>query len=183
MDDKATREELKQLIGKTIAEGPVKLASGKVSNFYIDGRLTTLSGRGLDLISRLLFERMAALDVVAVGGPTMGADPIVGGVLVESARRGRPLNGFLIRKEPKGHGMQRWVEGPDIPQGARVAIVEDVVTTGGSALKAVEGLRTQYKPDIVRVYAIVDRLEGAGDALKAAGLAFEALFTRADFGR
>ena len=182
-DIKAAREDLKKLIGKTIAEGPVKLASGKVSNFYIDGRLTTLSGRGLELISRLLFERMKPLEITAVGGPTMGADPIVGGVLVESAKQGKPLNGFLIRKEPKGHGMQRWVEGPDIPEGARIAIVEDVVTTGGSAIKAIEGLRTQYKPNIVKVYAIVDRMEGAADALKAAGLSFEALFTKADFGR
>lgn len=182
-DNAAAREELKRLISATIASGPVKLASGKVSNFYIDGRLTTLSGRGLELISRLLFERMAELNVTAVGGPTMGADPIVGGVLVESAKRGRPLNGFLIRKEPKGHGMQRWVEGPDIPAGARVVIVEDVVTTGGSALRAIEALRTQYKPEIVRVYAIVDRLEGASEALKAAGLSFEALFTRQDFGK
>lgn len=182
-DLKAAREELKQLIGKTIAEGPVKLASGKMSDFYIDGRLTTLSGRGLELMSQLFYERIAKLDVVAVGGPTMGADPVVAGIIVESARQGKALSGFLIRKEPKGHGMQRWVEGPDIPDGARVAIVEDVVTTGGSAIKAIEGMRTQYKPNIVRVYAIVDRMEGAAEALKAAGFAFEALFTKADFGR
>lgn len=182
-DLKAAREELKKLIGKTIAEGPVKLASGKMSDFYIDGRLTTLSGRGLELMSQLFYERIKALDVVAVGGPTMGADPVVAGIIVESARQGRPLNGFLIRKEPKGHGMQRWVEGPNIPDGARVVIVEDVVTSGGSAIKAIEGLRTQYKPQIVKVMALVDRMEGASEALKNAGLEFEALFNRKDFGR
>ncbi|MCC6150040.1 MAG: orotate phosphoribosyltransferase [Planctomycetes bacterium] len=182
-DLKAAREELKQLIGKTIAEGPVKLASGKMSDFYIDGRLTTLSGRGLELMSQLFYERIAKLDVVAVGGPTMGADPVVAGIIVESARQGKALSGFLIRKEPKGHGMQRWVEGPALADGARVVIVEDVVTSGGSAIKAIEGLRTQYKPNIVKVMALVDRMEGASDALKAAGFEFEALFNRKDFGR
>lgn len=79
-----------------------------MSDFYIDGRLTTLSGRGLELMSQLFYERIARLDVVAVGGPTMGADPVVAGIIVESARQGKPLSGFLIRKEPKGHGMQHW---------------------------------------------------------------------------
>jgi orotate phosphoribosyltransferase len=134
-------------------------------------------------MSQLFYERIKALDVVAVGGPTMGADPVVAGIIVESARQGRPLNGFLIRKEPKGHGMQRWVEGPNIPDGARVVIVEDVVTSGGSAIKAIEGLRTQYKPQIVKVMALVDRMEGAAEALKNAGMEFEALFSRKDFGR
>jgi orotate phosphoribosyltransferase len=134
-------------------------------------------------MSRLFYERIRPLDVVAVGGPTMGADPVVAGIIVESARQGHPLNGFLIRKEPKGHGMQRWVEGPNIPDGARVVIVEDVVTSGGSALKAIEGMRTQYKPHIVKVMALVDRMEGAAEALKNAGFEFEALFNRRDFGR
>ncbi|HRJ78254.1 MAG TPA: orotate phosphoribosyltransferase [Planctomycetota bacterium] len=182
-DLKAAREELKQLIGKTIAEGPVKLASGKMSDFYIDGRLTTLSGRGLELMSRLFYERIKALNVVAVGGPTMGADPVVAGIIMESARQGAPLSGFLIRKEPKGHGMQRWVEGPALADGARVVVVEDVVTSGGSALKAIEGLRTQYKPNIVKIMALVDRMEGAQEALTKAGFEFEALFNRRDFGR
>ncbi|KAA0208783.1 orotate phosphoribosyltransferase [bacterium] len=179
----AAREELKQLIGRTIAEGPVKLASGKMSDFYIDGRLTTLSGRGLELMSRLFYERIKALNVVAVGGPTMGADPVVAGIIMESARQGAPLSGFLIRKEPKGHGMQRWVEGPALADGARVVVVEDVVTSGGSALKAIEGLRTQYKPNIVKIMALVDRMEGAQEALTKAGFEFEALFSRRDFGR
>lgn len=177
------REELRRRIGETIASGPVKLASGKMSDFYIDGRLSTLSGLGLPLISRLLFARIRELNVVAVGGPTMGADPIVAGVMMESALQGQPLNGFLIRKEPKGHGMQRWVEGPALADGARVVLVEDVVTSGGSALRAIEGLRSQYRPEIVKVFALVDRQEGAAETFAKASIPFEALFTRKDFGR
>lgn len=176
-------DELKALVKATIAEGPVKLASGATSDFYIDGRLTSLSGRGLELVSRLMWQRIAGLNIAAVGGPTMGADPIIAGIMQEAARQGSHINGFIIRKEAKGHGMQKLVEGPPLAEGARVVIVEDVVTSGGSAITAIEKLMSQYKPRVVKVLAIVDRLSGAAENLKKAGLEFEALFTRADFGR
>ncbi|MCC6464933.1 MAG: orotate phosphoribosyltransferase [Planctomycetes bacterium] len=176
-------EELKRLVKATVAEGTVKLASGATSDFYIDGRLTTLTGRGLHLASRLLWERIRGLNIVAVGGPTMGADPIIAGILVESAAQGAPVNGFIIRKEAKGHGMQKLVEGPALKEGDRVVIVEDVVTSGGSALQAIEKLNQQYKPRVVKILAIVDRLAGAAENLKKAGYEFEALFTRKDLGR
>jgi orotate phosphoribosyltransferase len=176
-------EELKALVKATVAEGTVKLASGATSDFYIDGRLTSLSGRGLELVSRLMWQRIAGLNVAAVGGPTMGADPIIAGIMQEAARLGAHINGFIIRKEQKGHGMQKLVEGPAMAEGARVVIVEDVVTSGGSAITAIEKLMGQYKPRVVKVLAIVDRLSGAAENLKKAGFEFEALFTRKDLGR
>lgn len=177
------RDELQQLVAATIAEGTVTLASGATSDFYIDGRLTSLSARGLALVSKLMFEKIKGQGIVAVGGPTMGADPIVAGILMESERQGEPLNGFLIRKEAKAHGMQRWVEGPDIPDNAKVVIVEDVITSGGSAIRAIDAMRKQYNPDVVKVLAIVDRQAGGKEKLTEAGFEFEALFTRSDFGR
>ncbi len=176
-------EELKQLVKSTIAEGPVKLASGATSDFYIDGRLTSLSGRGLQLASKLMWEKMRGLNIVAVGGPTMGADPIIAGIMQQAASQGVFISGFIIRKEAKGHGMQKLVEGPALRDGDRVVIVEDVVTSGGSAITAIDKLMAQYKPKVVKVMAIVDRLSGAQENLQKAGLEFEALFTRKDFGR
>jgi orotate phosphoribosyltransferase len=177
------RDELLALVKGTIAQGPVKLASGATSDFYIDGRLTSLTSRGLRLTAELMWERIKQWDVTAVGGPTLGADPIVAGILMAAAHDGAELKGFLIRKEAKGHGMQRWVEGPDLAEGERVVIVEDTVTTGGSVLKAIGGLRQQYKPQIVKILAIVDRQTGGPENFGKAGYEFEALFTRKDLER
>jgi orotate phosphoribosyltransferase len=177
------RDELMRLVKATIAEGPVKLASGAVSDFYIDGRQTTLTARGLKLCAELMWQRIRGWDVTAVGGPTLGADPIVAGILMAAAADGVDLKGFLIRKEAKGHGMQRWVEGPELAEGERVVIVEDVVTSGGSALRAIEGMNQQYRPKVVKVLALVDRQTGAQENLARAGYEFEALFTRKELGR
>jgi orotate phosphoribosyltransferase len=177
------RDELMQLVKSTVAEGPVKLASGATSDFYIDGRQTTLTARGLKLTAELMWERIKQWDVTAVGGPTMGADPIVAGILMAAANEGVNLKGFLIRKEAKAHGMQRWVEGPELSDGERVVIIEDVVTSGGSAIKAIEGMNQQYKPKVVKVLCLVDRQAGATENLQKAGYEYEALFTRKDLGR
>ena len=179
----SAREDLMKLVKSTVAEGTVTLASGAKSDFYIDGRQTTLDSRGLQLTAQLMWERIKKWDVTAVGGPTMGADPIVAGILMAAAAEGKHLKGFLIRKEAKGHGMQRWVEGPDLKEGERVVLIEDVVTSGGSALKAIEGMNTQYNPKVVKILCLVDRQAGAAEKLKAAGYEFEALFTRKDLGR
>lgn len=176
-------EELKQLVKATIAEGTVKLASGATSDFYIDGRHTTLTSRGLQLTAQLMWERIKKWDVTAVGGPTLGADPIVAGILMAAAAEGKTLKGFLIRKEAKGHGMGNWCEGPKLADGERVVLIEDVVTSGGSAIKAIEGMNHQYKPKVVKILALVDRQAGAVENLKKAGYEFEALFTRKDLGR
>jgi orotate phosphoribosyltransferase len=177
------REELMKMVKATVAEGTVTLASGATSDFYIDGRMTSLDSRGLYLTSQLMWERIKQLDVTAVGGPTLGADPIVAGILMAAAADGAHLKGFLIRKEAKGHGKQRWVEGPELADGERVVLIEDVVTSGGSALKAIEGMSTQYNPKIVKIMCIVDRQAGATEKLKAAGYDYEPLFTRQDLGR
>jgi orotate phosphoribosyltransferase len=177
------RQELLQMVKATVAEGTVTLASGATSDFYIDGRLTSLDSKGLQLTAQLMWERIKTLDVTAVGGPTLGADPIVAGILMAAAADGAHLKGFLIRKEAKGHGKQRWVEGPELADGERVVIIEDVVTSGGSALRAIEGMKSQYNPTVVRVMCLVDRQAGATEKLKAAGYDYDPLFTRSDLGR
>ncbi|NUQ33656.1 MAG: orotate phosphoribosyltransferase [Planctomycetaceae bacterium] len=177
------RKELLGMLRSTLAQGPVKLASGKMSDFYIDGRITSLDGRGLLLIGEAFYNLYKDRGLDAVGGPTLGADPIVSAVAYTFALKGKPINAFIIRKEPKGYGKQAWVEGPALKPGAKVAILEDVCTTGGSALKAIEGLRQQYEPEIVSVSCLVDRQEGAAEAFAKAGLKFEPLFTRKDFGK
>lgn len=177
------RDELMEMVKATVAEGTVTLASGATSDFYIDGRLTSLDSRGLELTSALMWERIKTLDVTGVGGPTMGADPIVAGILMAAAKDGARLKGFLIRKEAKAHGKQRWVEGPELNDDERVVVIEDVVTSGGSALRAIEGMKTQYNPEIIKIMCLVDRQAGATEKLTAAGYDYEPLFTRKDLGR
>ena len=176
-------DELLEMVKGTVAEGTVTLASGATSDFYIDGRLTSLDSKGLQLTAQAMWERIKTLDVTAVGGPTMGADPIVAGILMAAAAEGAHLKGFLIRKEAKGHGKQRWVEGPELADGERVVLIEDVVTSGGSALRAIEGMKTQYNPKIVKIMCLVDRQAGATEKLAEAGYEYEPLFTRKDLGR
>lgn len=157
----------------------VILASGRESDFYIDVRRTALLAEGHWLIGRLLLSRLPE-DAVAVGGMTLGADPLASATSFASFAAGRPVDAFLVRKEPKKHGTAQWIEQPALPEGARVVVVEDVITTGGSALKAVERLKEAgFVP--VKLLAVVDRLEGGREAIEAAGLEVEALFTRTDF--
>ncbi len=143
---------------------PFVLSSGKTSAFYFDCRRTTMLPEAMPLIGRLVFERIRGA-VDAVGGLTMGADPIACAVAYYSAGRDRPIAAFSVRKEAKSHGMQRWVEGP-VESRARVAVVEDVVTTGESTLRAIarcreEGLRVE------RVVALVDREDGGMERIAA----------------
>ena len=153
-------------------EGEFKLSSGKTSEHYVNCKPVTLTGRGLTLVSMMLLEHV---DTPAVGGLTLGADPLVSGVAVCSALDGRLVDALIVRKEPKGHGTRAWIEGPNLPEGTKVTVLEDVVTTGGSAIKASEKLRDAgYVVD--RVVAIVDRQEGGAHALKDAGLELKSLF-------
>lgn len=160
--------------------GDFTLASGRKAKYYLDGKQVTLDARGLRMLSEGLLDLLSDLQFDAVGGMSIGADPIVAGVLTVAAERGRELQGFLVRKEPKGHGTQRYIEGPVQP-GARVAIVEDVVTTGGSSLLAVERVR-EFGATPVVVAAIVDRLEGGRASFEQAGLELRSLLTIRDFG-
>lgn len=161
---------------------PFTLASGRQSTFFFDGKAITLRADGLRLVAELLLERLAEHDLGAVGGVAIGADPIVSAMVVLSADSPQPLQGFLVRKEVKGHGLGDRIAGPSLDGVARVALVEDTTTTGGSAMVAVDALR-QFYPAVAidRVLCIIDRQEGAADRFALEGLAFEALFTAADF--
>ena len=179
----SNREELLALLHRlSYEEREVTLTSGKKSNFYIDGKQTTCNARGAYLTGRLFYQqiRAAGIPVKGVGGLTMGADPIVAAVSVISAIEKDPLHAFLIRKEPKGHGKQLWIEGDkNLSPGDPVAIVEDVVTSGGSLLKAIERARI-HKLEVVMALTLVDRGEGGAELLKSHGLALQSLFTMAE---
>jgi orotate phosphoribosyltransferase len=158
----------------------VILTSGKESDFYIDGKLTSLFPEGAYLIGRLFLKMLltGGPTVEAVGGMTLGADPLVTAVSLVSHLQGTPLPGFIIRKEPKGHGTMQWIEGAKyIPHSARVAILEDVVTTGGTTLRAIERA-TSEGLDVIRILALVDRQEGGAETLAEAGFQLEPLFAR-----
>ncbi|HDS17171.1 MAG TPA: orotate phosphoribosyltransferase [Proteobacteria bacterium] len=177
------REELLKLLHRlSYEEREVTLTSGRKSNFYIDGKQTSCHARGAFLVGQLFYERIraAGVPVKGVGGLTMGADPIVAAISVISALKNDPLHAFLIRKEPKGHGKQLWLEGDkNLAAGDPVAIVEDVVTSGGSLLKAVERARA-HNLNVVMTLTMVDRLEGGAELLAQAGLKLESLFTLDD---
>ena len=174
------KEELLELLKKdAYKKGEYKLSSGKASEHYVNCKPVILSGRGLTLTSLLMLKEV---NTNVVGGLTLGADPLVSGVSLVSALDGRLVNALIVRKEAKGHGTQAWIEGPLPPEGTRVTVLEDVITTGGSSIKAVEKLRDAgYVVD--RVVAIVDRQEdGEADiAMKEAGLELRSLFSLRDF--
>jgi orotate phosphoribosyltransferase len=174
--DKKIKTLFELLMKLSFQRGSFTLASGKQSDYYMDGRRTTLSAEGAKLIGEILYEWIAPLNVQAVGGLTMGADPIVSAVSLTSALKGNPINGFLIRKEAKGHGTGRQIEGHLNP-GDRVVLVEDVMTTGGSFLKAIEAVRN-FSPDveIVALMALVDRNEGGLEALSSLQIPVQTLY-------
>lgn len=159
-------------------EGDFVLSSGQQSSYYINGKQVTLDPQGALAMARLLLP-MLPQDTQAVAGLTLGADPIVSAVSVVSVYENRPIPALIIRKEAKGHGTMAYIEGPSLPQGSKVVVLEDVVTTGQSALKAVERLQAAgYTVD--RVISLIDRLQGGGELYESAGLQFEALFTIED---
>ncbi len=160
--------------------GDFTLASGKKSTYYLDGKQISLHSTGLRLVSEGLLDLLKDVPFAAIGGMTIGADPIVGGVLVAAAEQGRSIGGFLVRKEAKGHGTQRYVEGPVQP-GTKVVVIDDVVTTGGSALQAVERI-VEFGCEVVCVVGIVDRKEGGAANFASKGLPFRSLLSIEDFG-
>jgi len=162
---------------RSVRRQRVVLASGAESDFYVDARQTTLHPEGAALIAGLLLDRLAP-EVLAVGGPVTGADPIAGAVAAISWTRGRPIQGFMVRKEPKGHGLRQWIEGRGgLPEGAPVAVLEDTTTTGGSLLTAVERVEEEGLR-VVQCFTVVDRQEGAAERLEARGLRLIPLVTR-----
>jgi orotate phosphoribosyltransferase len=176
------RQRLKELI---LREGvkrvkDVKLSKGGTSSFYVDCRMVTTHPEGAFLIAETILDMIEDDDVDAVGGPTLGADPIVGAVCYASQCRNRPLRGFLVRKEEKQHGLQKLVEG-QLPEGGNVVVVEDVVTSGGSVLEAIQRIEARGA-SVARIIAVVDRLQGARDKFEAAGYRFTPIFTREELG-
>lgn len=174
------RAELLELLKcNALQFGDFTLASGKKAKFYLDCRRVTLRGRGALLIARLMLRQLPTLANSgmpdAVGGMAIGADPITAAVITVAAQDNHDLRGFIVRKEAKQHGMTRQVEGPVQP-GDRCVILEDVVTTGGSSLKAIQHAR-EFGLEVAGVLAIVDRLAGGREAFEAEGLAFQSLFT------
>ena len=172
---------LKALIEKhALKFGQFQLASGKIGSYYLDCRQVTLHPQGANLIGAGLLELMGPSLPEAVGGMAIGADPITGAVITLAGQRNQNIHGFIVRKEAKGHGMGRQVEGPVQP-GMRVVIVEDVVTSGGSALQAVDAA-IAFGLKIDTIMAVVDRLEGGRETIEARGLKLQTLFTVRDFG-
>ena len=165
------------LAERSARRGQFTLASGKQSDFYIDARLTTMSPEGLSIIGSLALStlRESGWKVDAVGGLTLGADPISYAISYASAASDHPLRAFTVRKEPKAHGTGKLLEGP-IREGDRVAVIEDVITTGGSALRAIEAVRSA-KASVVGVLALVDREEGGRQAIEKAGVSVISLVT------
>jgi len=172
MSLKEEKSSLLQLIKeKALFCQPVKLSSGKKSSYYVDGRQITLSAKGAYLVAKLIFPM--------IKDDNLGADPILGAVICWSHLENFPLQGFIVRKEPKKHGMQRYIEGPALKKGTRVAIIDDVVTTGESVLRSARAVE-ELGCRVVRIICLVDRLEGAGERLKKYGYKLTPLFTRND---
>lgn len=160
--------------------GDFTLASGQKSSYYLDGKQVTLYAEGARLVAEGLLDLLEEVQIDAIGGMSIGANPIIGAMLAVAAERGRPLIGCLVRKEAKGHGTGRYLEGPVQP-GMRVVIVEDVVTTGGSSLLAVDRIQ-KFGCAVVQVLGIVDRLQGGAANFAKRNLPFRTLLTARDFG-
>lgn len=166
---------------KALKFGSFTLASGKKATYYLDGKQVTLDPNGARLIGEGLLDLLESDAMpAAIGGMSIGADPITGAVVTMSAVRGTPLRGFMVRKEPKGHGTNRYLEGPVEP-GEEVAIVEDVVTTGGSSLAAIERAEA-FGLKVSVVLAVIDRMEGGAEEFARRGYRFRSLLDIRDFG-
>ena len=162
-------------------EGEFTLTSGKKSSFYIDAKETTLNPEGMYLVGNIMYGMVKEVPgIQAVGGVSVGGDPLVCSVVLASYAAKDNLLGFLIRKEPKGHGKNLWVEGgKSLKKGIHVVILEDVVTTGGSSLKAIEVTEKEgYK--VVGIIALLDRLDGGKEAIESKGYIFKSIFNLND---
>ena len=171
-------ELLKLLKDNAYKKGEFTLSSGKTSEHYVNCKPVTLSGRGLTLVS---LSMLMYVDTGYVAGLTLGADPLVSGVSLVSALDSKMVNGLIVRKEAKGHGTQAYIEGPLPPEGTKITVLEDVITTGGSAIKAVKRLRDAGY-EVKRVVSIVDRQENgeANTAMQLAGLELVSLYKLKD---
>ncbi len=175
----SVRDNLKQeILNKAVVHGKVILSSGKEADYYVDLRRVTLDSTAAPLVGEVMLELTKDLDFDAVGGLTLGADPVATAMMHVAGQKGRKIDAFVVRKAEKAHGLQRRIEGPDV-KGRKVLAVEDTSTTGGSVLTAVEALR-EAGADVVGVAVIVER--GAKDKVEAAGLKYLAAYQLTDLG-
>jgi len=179
----SAKEDLKKmLLEKSVRTGEFTLASGKKSDLYVDCRVTAMDCNGARWVGEvgwdLVRERAAAEGIQAIGGMTMGADPISLAVGMESARRGEDIQIFTVRKEPKGHGRGKQIEG-NFTSGNKIIVVDDVITTGGSTVKAIEAIRREGG-EVAFALVLVDREEGGRDAIEAEGVPVVSIFTRSE---
>ncbi len=180
-DTAALRARLIELIAeRSFGRKKITLASGRESDFYFDMKPTMFHPEGAALLARLILARLSKLNIDLVGGLEMGAVPLIASVSAASFDAGKPIPGFFVRKAAKDHGTRKRIDGIDSVAGKKVAILEDVTTTGGSAILAVEEVRAAGA-EVVLVLSMVDRLEGAAESFAAANVPFDALFTRKDF--
>lgn len=166
---------------KALKRGDFVLSSGKKSSYYLDGRLITLTPEGAYLAASIVLALIKDRQIDALGGPTLGADPMVGAISALSHIKNIPLKTFIVRKAAKVHGTSRQVEGPELPKGSRVMLVDDVATTGKALLEAKQAL-DKLGLVVNSAMVIVDRCEGAKENLAKEGLILEAIFTIKDFG-
>lgn len=177
----AARDRLLELVKDlAVVHGRVTLSSGQDADYYVDLRRVTLDGEAAPLVGEVMLDLVVDLDVDAVGGLTMGADPVATAMLHAAHHRGERLDAFVVRKAEKAHGLQRRIEGPDVA-GRRVLVVEDTSTTGGSPLTAVQACR-DAGAEVVAVAVIADRASGAEEKVRAAGVDYRAAYSLADLG-
>ena len=175
------REELFRILKeKAFFRGKFILSSGKESAFYLDARLVTLSAVGAYLTAKIMLDMVSSKKPDAIGGPTLGADPMVGAVASLSYQSSKPIDTFIIRKQPKAHGKQQQIEGPEIKAGANVVIIDDVATTGKAFTESIDVLaKIGIKP--ILALCVIDRNEGAREAVGKYGVPLESIFTIDEF--
>jgi orotate phosphoribosyltransferase len=179
-----TKDALRVLLDqRSLVEGQITLSSGEQSFYYFDCRPVTLSSEGASLVADAILDELSAVGVepTAIGGLTHGADPIISAVMMRALERGQRIEGFYVRKEPKKHGTKKWIENQP-PPGAKLVIVDDVVTTGHSVLKAVECVQ-EAGCHVLAVIALVDRCQGGSEEIRKRVPVYRALFSVADFPR
>ena len=176
----AEQQLLELLTERSFQKGNFKLASGAISNYYIDGRMSEVFSRGSYLIGQVLYEWTKDLKFDAIGGLEVGAVPLTTAVVMHYHLNGRTLEGFWVRDKQKTHGMRKLIEG-GVKPGNRVIVVDDVITSGGSAVKAVEAVR-EMGCEVFQVLSLVDRLQGAAKAFRGIGIPFRSIFNIRDFG-
>jgi len=179
---KELKKELLALLKKNaLKTGRFVLSSGRISNYYLDGRIITLSAEGAFLVASIILELIKDKKVDAVGGPTLGADPILGAIACLSHISRTPVQTFIVRKSAKEHGTERQIEGPELKKGSRVILVDDVATTGKALIEAKQAL-DKIGVQVEQVIVIVDRNEGARENLVKVGLELQSIFRIEDFG-